>query len=340
MVFGVVTDNASNMKKAWRLVEEKYPSIICYRCAAHGLNLIFCNMIKLETCKNITKRAKDVIKKIRHKHMLVHMLKAMQKAENVNCTLKLLGKTRWVSMVTSLESVKKNKVMLRKIAVSEEPEKKSSNLSEVRRTLLDDTFWHESEAIVSLLKPLQSAITQLKEDFLKLADVCRLLFNFKCEILKSIDSFPFALSEQEKIKFIIEVREDFCIKIINKAAYFLDRVAAIEFVCKLAEKLSSCKMLDVSASKISEECALFSAKEGFFEKVFLWKNVSSTSPIAWWNGYCGRKTLNKIAFKILDYQQQAQLWNDRLAATQMSTQPNEMDYLMKDRQKLYLFPKT
>ena len=73
----------------------------------------------------------------------------------------------------------------------------------------------------------------------------------------------------------------------------------MEFVSELAEKLSSCKMLDVSASKISEECALFSAKEGFFEKVFFWKNVSAISPIAWWNGHCGRKELNKIACKIL-----------------------------------------
>ena len=85
--------------------------------------------------------------------------------------------------------------MLRKIAVSEEPEKKNSNLSEeVRRTLLDDIFWHESEAIVSLLKSLQSAITQLEEDSPNLADVCRLFFNFKYEILKSIDFFSFALS--------------------------------------------------------------------------------------------------------------------------------------------------
>ena len=58
-------------------------------------------------------------------------------------------------------------------------------------------------------------------------------------------------------------------------------------------------MLDVSASKISEECTLYSAKEGFFKKVFLWKNVSAISPIAWWNGYCGHKELNKIACKIL-----------------------------------------
>ena len=215
-------------------------------------------------------------------------------------------------MVTSLESVKKNKVELRKNSVSEKPEEKSSNLSEeVRRSHLDDTFWLESEAIASLLKPLQSAITQLEENFPNLADVCRPFFNFKYEILISIDSFPFTLAEQEEIKLVIEVREDFCIKIIHKAAYFLDpreqgrllndddRVAAIKFVCEFAEKLSSCKILDVSASKFSEECALYSSKKEFFEKVFLWKNVSAISPIAWWNGYCGRKELNKIAFKIL-----------------------------------------
>ena len=139
---------------------------------------------------------------------------------------------------------------------------------------------------------MQSTITQLEEDSPNLADVCRLFFNFKYEILKSINSFPLTLSELEEIKSIIEAREDFCIKIIHKAACFLDpreqgrslnddnRVAAMEFVCELAEKLSSCKMLNMSASKISEECALYSAKEGFFEKVFLWKNVSAISPIA------------------------------------------------------------
>ena len=65
MVFGVVTDNVSNTKKAWRLIEEKYPTIIYYGCAAHGLNLIFCDMIKLETCKDIIKRAKGVIKEFK-----------------------------------------------------------------------------------------------------------------------------------------------------------------------------------------------------------------------------------------------------------------------------------
>ena len=67
MVFGVVTDNASNMKKAWQLIEEKYPTIICNGVLRRS-NLSFCDMIELETGKNIIKRAKGVIKEFRHKH--------------------------------------------------------------------------------------------------------------------------------------------------------------------------------------------------------------------------------------------------------------------------------
>ena len=110
----------------------------------------------------------------------------------------------------------------------------------------------------------------------------------------------FLHSWSKKRLSMIKVREDFCIKSIHKDAYFLDpreqgrllndddKVAAIKFVCKLAEKLSSCKLLDVSAPKISEECALFSAKEEFFVTVFLWKNVSAVSngPLYQWVFSC------------------------------------------------------
>ena len=36
VVIGFVTDNASNMKKAWTLLQEEYPETVCYGCVAHG----------------------------------------------------------------------------------------------------------------------------------------------------------------------------------------------------------------------------------------------------------------------------------------------------------------
>ncbi|OWZ03756.1 LOW QUALITY PROTEIN: hypothetical protein PHMEG_00024461 [Phytophthora megakarya] len=39
-VCGVVTDNASNMSKAWELLMEKIPHLACHGCAAHTINLL------------------------------------------------------------------------------------------------------------------------------------------------------------------------------------------------------------------------------------------------------------------------------------------------------------
>ena len=57
----------------------------------------------------------------------------------------------------------KNKVVLRKLAVSKISEK-STLAKEVKKTILDDDFWNVNEAVVNLLTPLSSAITQLEED--------------------------------------------------------------------------------------------------------------------------------------------------------------------------------
>ena len=41
MTVAVVTDNASNMKKAWKLLVRKHPELTSYGCAAHSLSLVF-----------------------------------------------------------------------------------------------------------------------------------------------------------------------------------------------------------------------------------------------------------------------------------------------------------
>ena len=99
MLIALVTDNASNMKKFWKLLEEKYSEVTCYGCAAHSMNLIFGDLMKLETLKKVKHQAKQIVKEFKSKHILVDLLKSMQKVEKVNATMKLPVKTRWVSVV-------------------------------------------------------------------------------------------------------------------------------------------------------------------------------------------------------------------------------------------------
>ena len=180
MPIALVSDNASNMKKSLKLLGEKYSELTCYGCAAHSMNLIFGDLMKLETLKKVKNQAKQIVKEFKSKHMLVDLLKSMQKVEKGNVTLKLPVKTRWGSVVTCLESVQKTKVVLRKLAVSEISEK--NTLKKVKNTLLDDDFWNVNEAVVNLLKPFFSAITQSEADVPNLAEVYKLYSNVRCKI--------------------------------------------------------------------------------------------------------------------------------------------------------------
>ena len=198
-------------------------------------------------------------------------------------------------MVTCLERVQKNKVVLRKLALSEISEK-STLAKEVKKTILDDDFWNVNEAVVNLLKPLSSAITQLEADVPNIAEMYKLYSNVRCDNRDYLLSVPFSLQEQKKIATIFAEREEFCIKIIHKAAYFFDlrdhgmllcneeKVAAIEFIYSLAETFSSCELLTVDSSKVHQDFVLFSAKNGFYAMPFLWKNIANISPVSWWNG--------------------------------------------------------
>ena len=40
-VYGIVTNNASNMKSAWKIVQERYQHITAYGCLLHGIHLLF-----------------------------------------------------------------------------------------------------------------------------------------------------------------------------------------------------------------------------------------------------------------------------------------------------------
>ena len=78
-------------------VGEKYSKLTCYGCAAHSMNLIFGDLMKLETSIKVKLQAKQIVKEFKSKNMLVNLLKSMQKVEKVNVTLKLPVKTRWGS---------------------------------------------------------------------------------------------------------------------------------------------------------------------------------------------------------------------------------------------------
>lgn len=62
--FGLVSDNAANMKSSWKQVEQEYPHISTYGCLAHGLNLLLSDIMRNELISCTIHTAKEVIKQI------------------------------------------------------------------------------------------------------------------------------------------------------------------------------------------------------------------------------------------------------------------------------------
>ena len=130
--------------------------------------------------------------------MLVDSLKNMQQLENVNTTLKLPVKTKWGSVLTFLGNVQQNKLVLRKLAVSEISEKDMS--LQVKKAILDDDFWMLNEATVKFLTPLHAAIIQLEADVPNLAEVFQQYSKVRIGMMENIETIPLIEGEQKRLQ--------------------------------------------------------------------------------------------------------------------------------------------
>ena len=74
-ISAIITDNASVMKKAWKILEVEYPRIIFLGCIAHNLNLLIGDIMKLKWLANIIKDAKEIVKYFKNDQLLAAILK-------------------------------------------------------------------------------------------------------------------------------------------------------------------------------------------------------------------------------------------------------------------------
>lgn len=113
----VITDNAKNIKKAWRLIKRKYDHIFTIGCVAHGLNLLMKDIMKLESLKELKENAKYIVKIFKHKHVVHNVFNSKQ--EHNAPSLKLPNNTRFSGDVLLFNSLQCNKSALKKTAIEE-----------------------------------------------------------------------------------------------------------------------------------------------------------------------------------------------------------------------------
>lgn len=58
----LITDNAPNMQKAWRIIEKEYPLVFCNGCSAHVGNLIIKRICSEESTKILIDKCIALVK--------------------------------------------------------------------------------------------------------------------------------------------------------------------------------------------------------------------------------------------------------------------------------------
>ncbi|OWY99299.1 hypothetical protein PHMEG_00029717 [Phytophthora megakarya] len=171
-VCGVVTDNASNMRKAWELFMEKMSHLTCHGCAAHTINLLLQDIFKIPSFAGVLKKAVAVTKFVRKRAALLYHFRAKQRsyfgARQRRRALMLPVATRSYSSTNCIESVVKNEEVLREVfsnsSLLERYEDAAVKLNQVEGILGDSVFWTDARTVMRLVNPIIKVLGALERD--------------------------------------------------------------------------------------------------------------------------------------------------------------------------------
>ena len=155
-VVHVVTDNASVMVAARRLLAIKYPHITCSGCAAHVLDLLLEDLGKLDWVAPSLQHANAIVNFVRNHGDA----EAAMKRHGAEHALLKQVETRFGSKFNQLQSALKLRVPLRAMATDPALVAKArradwyGDFQDVCGTVLDDEFWDHAQDLVALVEPI------------------------------------------------------------------------------------------------------------------------------------------------------------------------------------------
>jgi hypothetical protein len=113
----VVSDNASSMVKAKKLVNEKYENIMSIRCIDHQINLITTDICKLTFAQDLLKKCMKVVRFFKASHKAGEILRAEILEKMVKGKgLKSYVKTRWSTAFDCANSVLSCETILKSVS--------------------------------------------------------------------------------------------------------------------------------------------------------------------------------------------------------------------------------
>jgi hypothetical protein len=166
-ISAVVSDNASNVRNARQLIQQKYPNIESIRCIAHAINLIACDIVKESFGDRLLKKVNILASFFKNSHQAgARLVQLIKEYEVSGGGIKMYCKTRWTTARESTNSIIRLESVLEEIVVKE-----SSLLNDkVKRILQSRNFFSDLRILSFVLEPLRKAVLALESRSVTLGD--------------------------------------------------------------------------------------------------------------------------------------------------------------------------
>lgn len=299
----VITDDAANMKAAWKTIETEFPHLSCLGCVSHSLNQIYEEIFKIAFFHQVLDSVVKVIKYVKSTQAMQALFEECQakKYGRPTCSLKLFSKTQWSGAYNTLQSFKDNREALHLTV------RQVSILPRVKTIITDCQLWVKVDEVIKVLQPLAVAINMSEKSTTLLSDLPSIFEILSQNIEREVASATF-LSKKDKnsVKTIIHCKKKFCLQPIHYAALQLDpRYCGVclsdeeihmvsEYLCQL------CAAYNIEEGKLLKNMAEFKLKENFFDEgKAIWAPVNELEPRQWWKTFASNQYVAVIATKIL-----------------------------------------
>lgn len=169
-ICSIVTDNASNMKKMWTVIQAKNPTMICNGCASHTVNLLLKDIFEIDLFKAVLDKAALLSKFVRKRQDLLARFRNLQRrhhhAKTKRHALALPVSTRWYSNVMCSKGVVHNRSLLDLVFGDSGllARVAGQKLLGALHVLHDETFWSNAAFVIELIDPMIKTIAMFERD--------------------------------------------------------------------------------------------------------------------------------------------------------------------------------
>ena len=295
----VITDTASVMKAAWRIIEESYPNIVCLGCNSHVMNLLISDILKIDQIKSVVENAKKLVNYFKGHIQAAAKLKRIQK-ENYSKEIALVlpALTRWGTHLACFQSLQNSKTALEQ-ALMDVKIRQNMDLT-LRAHILSDDFWEDLNIITKIMEPMVSALKLFESD----TSILSTVYSYFKKVMDQINQIDCNFSD--KLQELITNRWEYTYHPIMMTAYMLDpqfleesknngieSTGYAEFTTFINKKFNQEEAVELFAELVN-----FRNKNSPYDNEIIWKSANILNSSLWWQSWSTSK-LQQLAIKVL-----------------------------------------